>query len=110
MKIVFSIIHSDDSVNVTEELTLNHFSVTKLATTGGFMRKGNTTLMIGTEEERVEEAITIIKTECGKRKQVMYNMPYTENAPPGNCTVIPVTIDVGGAVIFVVDVDRYEKV
>ena len=52
MKIIYAIVSSDDGTRVTDVLTENHFSVTRLATTGGFLKKGNATLMIGTEAEK----------------------------------------------------------
>ena len=57
MKIIYAIVSSDDGTRVTDVLTENHFSVTRLATTGGFLKKGNATLMIGTEAEKVDQAI-----------------------------------------------------
>ena len=61
MKIIYAIVSSDDGTRVTDVLTENHFSVTRLATTGGFLKKGNATLMIGTEAEKVDQAIQLIK-------------------------------------------------
>ena len=57
MKLIFAIIRYDNEDEVVNALTQKRFSITKLSSTGGFLRKGNTTLMIGTEEERVKEAI-----------------------------------------------------
>ena len=48
----------------------NGFGVTKLATTGGFLRAGNTTLLLGVEEERISEAIEVIESVCKSRKQM----------------------------------------
>ena len=112
MKLIYAIVHSEDGDSVTEELNANGFIVTKLATTGGFLRRGNTTLMIGTEEEKVTQAIKIIKRECGSREQVAYSMPYTQpnDMPMTGYDSHPSTVDVGGATIFVVDVERFEKV
>ncbi len=110
MKLVYAIVHSDDADVVTEELNKNRFSVTKLSSTGGFLRKGNTTLMIGTEDEKVDRVIEIIKNECGKRQQVVYNMPYSgEGIPMDHFNVMPATVDVGGTTIFVVNVERFER-
>lgn len=111
MKLIFAIIHDDDSNQVTEELNHHEFSVTRLATTGGFLRKGNTTLLIGTQEEQVESVIDVIKQNCGQRKQVVYNTPYTPAGVPGVATygVVPITIEAGGAIIFVIDVEQYIK-
>lgn len=112
MKLIYAIVHSEDGDTVTEELNGNGFSVTKLATTGGFLRRGNTTLLIGTEEEKVGQVIDIVKRECGKREQVVYNMPYAHSggASIAGYNAMPTNVDVGGATIFVVDVERFEKV
>lgn len=110
MKLIYAIVHAEDGNAVTEELTKHQFSVTKLATTGGFLRRGNTTLLIGTEDGLVNQAIDIIKQECGQRKQVTYNMPYAGTMPMENCTVIPLHVDVGGATIFVINVEQFEKI
>lgn len=111
MKMIYAIVHADDAGYLTKELNKQKFSVTTLNTTGGFLRKGNATLFIGTEDERVEEAIQIISKNCGKRKQVIYNMPCAAGSlPMTNCAPIPVTVDVGGATVFVMDVERFEKI
>lgn len=110
IKLIYAIVRTEDSSAVIEELTKNKFSITKLATTGGFLRRGNTTLLIGTEEEQVPIAIEIVKKECGKRKQIVYNMPYAGGMPIENCSAVPVPVDVGGATIFVVDVEHFEKI
>ena len=111
MKMIYAIVHSEDGNIVTEELTKKQFSVTKLATTGGFLRKGNTTLIIGTEAEHVQEAIAVIRKECGERQHINYNIPYTgATTNIAGANFVPVTVDVGGATIFVLDVEHYEKV
>ncbi len=113
MKLIYAIIRKEDENLVTEELNAKGFSVTRLASTGGFLRRGNTTLMIGTEADRVDEAIGIIKTECGQRRQVVYHTPYPSATGAGSHvytgTPIPLPVDAGGATIFVVDVERFEK-
>lgn len=111
MKMIYAIVHADDANYVTKELNKEKFSVTTLATTGGFLRKGNSTLLIGTEDNMVDDALKIIEKNCGKRKQVIYNMPCAAGSlPMANCTPIPVTVDVGGATVFVMDVERFEKI
>lgn len=112
MKMIYAIVHSEDGDAVTEELNSQGFSVTKLATTGGFLRRGNTTLLIGTDEEKVAHVINIIKKECGQREQVVYNMPYAHSSgvPVASYNAVPTTVDVGGATIFVMNVERFDKV
>lgn len=109
MKLVFAIVHDEDGHKVTDELNTNGFSVTKLATTGGFLRSGNTTLLVGVEEADVDKVIQIIENKSKNRKQMI-----TSSVPPGGSPGLympyPVEIVVGGATIFVVDVERFEKV
>ena len=110
MKIIYAIVSSDDGNSVTDVLNENKFSVTRLATTGGFLKKGNATLMVGTDEERVDEAIELIRSTCGKRQRITCDMPS-----PGIGSIatgylmMPVTVELGGATIFVTDVERFEK-
>ncbi|MDF2486628.1 MAG: hypothetical protein K0R46_2796 [Herbinix sp.] len=104
MKLIYVIVRKIDNSYVTEALNKQGFYVTKLASTGGFLREGNTTLMIGTEEEKVEEVINIVKKECGPRQQIISNSVGTGEYASMN------VVNVGGATIFVVDVNRYEKI
>ena len=104
MKLILAIVSSDDSGELISVLTKNKFSVTKLATTGGFLRAGNTTVIIGVEEEKVEEVFSIIKSTCSTRKQIT-----TNQAPFGGVMPYPIEIEVGGATVFVLDVDQFMK-
>ncbi|HKL79864.1 MAG TPA: cyclic-di-AMP receptor [Mobilitalea sp.] len=105
MKLVYVIVRNIDSGDVTQALNKQGFYVTKMASTGGFLREGNTTLMIGTDEDKVEVVIDIVKTTCGPRKQIISNpVGFGEYAASN------VVVNVGGATIFVMDVDRYEKI
>jgi uncharacterized protein YaaQ len=105
MKLIYVIVRNVDSSYVTEALNKEGFYVTKLASTGGFLREGNTTLMIGTKEEKVDEVISIVKNKCGPRQQIFTN-------PIGNMEYASMNsvVTVGGATIFVMDVDRFEKI
>lgn len=110
MKIIYAIISSDDGNRVTDILNEHRFSVTRLATTGGFLKKGNATLMIGTDEEKVEEAIGLIREACGKRQKITCDVstPNIGSLSAGYM-MMPVTVELGGATIFVTDVERFEK-
>ena len=70
MKLIIAIVQDEDSSKLLSRLMQGGFGVTKLATTGGFLKAGNTTLLLGVEEERVDEAIGIIETVCKSRKQM----------------------------------------
>ena len=105
MKLIYVIIRSVDSSQVMESLNKVGFYVTKLASTGSFLREGNTTLMIGTEENKVDEVIEVVKKECGPRQQIVSNP-----IGPAEFISTQVVVNVGGATIFVMDVDRFEQI
>lgn len=109
MKLIYAIIRNDNEDDVISALNKERYSVTKLATTGGFLKKGNITLMIGTEDEKVDHAIDLIKTQCGKSQSITVNMPYISGTSMVNYATMPMNVEVGGATIFVVDVARFEK-
>ena len=106
MKLVLAIVNDEDGNKVLNALSKAGFSVTKLATTGGFLKAGNMTLLIGTEDEKVDHAIEIIKDHSRHRKEIV---PSTATYGIGVTTSFPLEVTVGGATIFVLDVDRFEK-
>lgn len=108
MKLIFAIVSGDDSQSVSRALMKNGFFATKLASTGGFLSSGNTTFLICTENEKVDEAIRIIASKSRRRKE------YVQNTVPGlssdTFSSFPMEVQVGGATVFVTDVERFEKV
>lgn len=107
MKLILAIVNKEDSNTVSTELTNGGFSVTKLATTGGFLMAGNMTLIIGTQADKVDEVIALIEKHSKKRTEVV---PSTTSYGIGVTTAYPVEVAVGGATVFVLDVERFEKV
>ena len=107
MKMVIAVVNSDDSNAVMRALTKNGYSATKLATTGGFLMMGNTTFLIGIDEEKVDDVISLISSHSKKRKQVM---PAATSYGVGMYDPLPIEVTVGGASIFVMDIERFEKV
>ncbi len=106
MKLIIAIINSDDSQNVLGEVTKAGFYATKLSTTGGFLRAGNLTLLMGVEDNKVDELLEILRTNCRKRQELTPIMPSIEGAI---MPAIPVEITVGGATVFVIDVEQFHK-
>ena len=79
---------------------------TKLSTTGGFLRAGNTTFLIGTDEENVPAVIELIKSESSRRTEIV---PATATFDVGHYSSYPIEVQVGGATIFVLDVEQFVK-
>ena len=104
MKLIFAIVNKDDSSAVQSALTKEKFSVTKLATTGGFLLAGNTTFIIGTDDEKVQEVIEIIGKHSKKGTQMI---PSSASYGVGMYASYPVEVTVGGATIFVINVEQF---
>jgi uncharacterized protein YaaQ len=109
MKLVFAIVSNEDGHEVMKQLNKIGFSVTKMASTGGFLRSGNTTLLVGTSEDKVQKVVEAIEKYCAKRKQLVF-APEPMIGGMGEYASFPEEIETGGATIFVVDVERFEKV
>lgn len=107
MKLVVAVVQDKDSNRLSNALIKEGFRATKLASTGGFLRAGNTTFMIGIEDERVNEVMQVIKANCKIREQIV-----TPVSPMGGTTdsyiPFPVEVQVGGAAVFVLPVERFE--
>jgi len=108
MKLVVSIVHSDDAEALIQALEQKEYRCTLISTTGGFLREGNATILIGTEEPQAEEVLGIIKENCHARTQLVSPLPPVAEA--GEFYIPrPVQVQVGGATVFVLDVERSEK-
>ena len=104
MKLILAIVNNDDSAVVAGALSREYFTVTKLSTTGGFLMVGNTTLLIGTPEDRVDRAIEIVKENSSSRQK--------DTQPLGSGlkeSSLPDSVQVGGAAVFVLNVEKHEK-
>jgi uncharacterized protein YaaQ len=108
MKIILAIVHNDDNVLVSSSLMKAGFQVTKIATTGGFLMSGNTTFITGVEDDQVDTAIAIIEKYSKKRKQsIVSDIALSAGSMSSN---IPAEVLVGGGTIFVLNVERFERV
>lgn len=108
MKLVLAIVNNDDSAIVSSALTHEGFFVTKLSTTGGFLMVGNTTLLIGTEDDKVEDICRVLSKYCASRKQIN---PTSNSFGRGlDNNGLPEDVIVGGATYFVLNVDSFGKI
>ncbi len=107
MKLVIAIVNKDDSGAVSSALNKAGHYVTKLASSGGFLRKGNVTLLIGTDEDKLDDVISIIKSEAKQRVEKMPTMNSLALPEVTMATMIDVVV--GGATIFILNVEQFEK-
>lgn len=108
MKLVIAIVQDQDVTSLLDDLTASEFRVTKLASTGGFLKAGNTTLIMGVEDEQVEDVMDIIRSNCETREITTSLLTVTM---PGDTYVpYPLEVKIGGANIFVLDVEKHIKI
>ena len=95
MKMIMAILHKDDELETIEELNIAGYMVTKLATTGGFLKKKSTT----------------IKKNSGERKTITYANPalISGQSSMSAAPSVPINVQVGGSTIFVLNVEQMEK-
>ncbi len=106
MKLIVAIVNHDDANAVVQNLSGNGFSSTRLSTTGGFLLASNVTLLIGVRDDQVQTAIDLIQERSHSRRQMV---PALTEMSYGFMPVMPVEVTVGGATVFVVDVERFER-
>ena len=107
MKLIIAIIQDEDAGEVIAALNDHEIQVTRLSTKGGFLRSGNTTIMTGVENEKIEEALKIIEENSKARSQYA-TLPSSCGAMHG-FILAPIEVKVGGATVFVLDVEQFHK-
>ncbi|CAH1851658.1 cyclic-di-AMP receptor [Convivina praedatoris] len=106
MKLVTAIIQDKDATKLSNAFVKANIRATRLSTTGGFLRSGNTTYMMAIEDERVTEVLEIIKTVSQKRKQFMVPPLGMDADHTGS---YPVEVEVGGATVFTQPIDDFYR-
>jgi uncharacterized protein YaaQ len=106
MKLVMAIVSNEDASKVIKSLIKENFFVTKLATTGGFLMSGNTTMIVGVQDEMLDKCIKVISETSRRRTKLVPNAISSEF---GIFSSTPVEVQVGGATIFVLDVEQFIK-
>lgn len=106
MKLVTAIVNKEDSKAVNVALVNAGYNVTRLSTTGGFLLAANITFMVVTQEEKVDECISIIAQHSSQRTEIV---PSTSGYGVAVATSFPLEVTVGGATVFVTNVERFEK-
>lgn len=106
---MLAVVQEKDGRRLIEALTAGEFQATVLASTGGFLREGNATIMLGVQDGQVDEVLGMIQQVCHRREQLLTPMPPMVE-PVDSYVTYPVKVEVGGAIVFVLAVDRMERV
>jgi len=109
VKLVIAIVQDEDTDTLTHALIDGGFRFTRISTTGSFLRTGNSSLMIGVDDAEVVNVLAVLGRTCRRRTQIA--VPYSPALEPG-LLYMPENfeVEVGGAVIFVADVSRFERI
>ncbi len=122
MKLVVAIVQNEDADDLIDGLTAAHYGATRLASTGGFLRQGNTTIIVGIPDEAVQNVLTIVAQHSQSRRQTVTNpFPDSTAIPRKSGNPLEQFIDqsvagktpeiqTGRATVFVLNLDRYERV
>jgi len=108
VKLIIAVVQDKDAAKLTEALVRANYSATKLASTGGFLREGNSTFLVGVEDEEIDGVLDVIKKTCRAREQLV--TPITPVGPGESYVPYPVGVVVGGATVFILPVERFIKV
>ena len=108
MKLVVAVVHNEDAGALVDALLKKEYRATRLHSSGGFLKQSNATIILGVEESAVDDVMAIIAANCQARTQVVNPMPPIME--PGEFFMpYPLEVEVGGATVFVLPVDRVER-
>ena len=118
MKLVVAIVHNEDADDLIESLTAAHYGATRLASTGGFLRQGNTTIIVGVPDEAVENVLNIVAQHSQSRRQPITN-PFPDSSVINRANTVEQLlaqvgnsqeVQTGRATVFVLNLDRFERI
>jgi uncharacterized protein YaaQ len=108
VKLVVAIVHNEDAGTLVDRLLDRDFRATRLHSSGGFLKQSNATIILGVDDDQVEPVLEIVRETCTSRTQVVNPMPPIME--PGEFFMpYPLEVEVGGATVFVVAVERFER-
>ena len=108
MKLVTAIVHNEDAANLVDALLEGEYRATRLHSSGGFLKQGNATILVGVDDDKVDAVLQLISANCQSRRQFVNPMPPIME--PGEFYMpYPVEVEVGGATVFVLPVERFER-
>ena len=109
VKLVIAVVHNEDARGLIDALLARQHRATWLHSSGGFLKQSNATVLVGVEDSKVDEIVGIVRENCHSRTQTVSPIPPIME--PGEFFLpYPLEVEVGGAVVFVVPVDRFERI
>jgi uncharacterized protein YaaQ len=109
MKLIVAIVQDVDSRPLLEALIVEGFRATKISTTGGFLVRGNASILIGVQDEQVETVLALLKKHCHARREFVSPVVPMGEAAAARHWVQPLEVEVGGATVFVLNVEQFAQ-
>jgi uncharacterized protein YaaQ len=108
VKLIVAIVHNEDAGALVDALLEHEYRTTRLQSSGGFLKQSNATVILGVEDDKVEDVMAIVRENCTSRTQIVNPMPPIME--PGEFFMpYPLEVEVGGATVFVLAVERSER-
>jgi uncharacterized protein YaaQ len=108
VKLIVAVVHNEDAGALVDALLEAEHRATRLQSSGGFLKQSNATIVVGAEDDKVDAILEIVRENCTSRTQVVNPMPPIME--PGEFFMpYPLEVEVGGATVFVLPVERFER-
>jgi len=109
MKLIMAIVQDVDSRGVLDALVAEGYRATKVSSTGGFLVRGNVTILVGVQDEQVDALLSLLREHCHARREFVSPVMPLSEAAAARHWVQPLEVEVGGATVFVLGVERFEQ-
>jgi uncharacterized protein YaaQ len=108
MKLVIAVIQNEDEDALVQDLQDHDIGATRIGSSGGFLRASNVTLLIAIDDGQVGTVIDYLRKHCKRRTRHLH--PLLPNLEARERFLGAIPVEVGGAIVFVLPVDRLEKI
>ena len=108
MQLIFAIVHSDDAPGLLDALTRRSYRATRINTAGGFLKESNATILLGVQNDQVDEVLSVIQSNCQTRIQYVNSLPPVMESGEFYMPY-PVEVQIGGATVFVLEIDDFVR-
>jgi uncharacterized protein YaaQ len=109
VKLVIAVVHNEDARVLIDALLAHEYRATWLHSSGGFLKQSNATILVGVDDAKVDDVVALVRDNCRARTQTVSPIPPIME--PGEFFMpYPLEVEVGGAVVFVLPIDRLERI
>lgn len=108
MKLIVAVIQNEDEDAFVQGLEDNHIGSTRIGSSGGFLRATNVTIMMAVQDEQIEVVVGLLKEHCKRRTRHLY--PLLPNLEARERFLGSIPVEVGGATVFILPMERIEKI